>query len=122
MRYNLYKLLHLVGVMTLFVGLAGVLWNKMVGVNDRRGRRVAAIFHGLGLTFLLVSGFGLLAVVTAGTGTHFPNWVIVKMLIWLALGGAFTLASRKGELGWPLAAAFILFGAVSAYMGVYKPI
>jgi hypothetical protein len=119
MRYNLYKLAHLVGLMTLFTGLAGLLWMNMVGARDeKRAKRAAAIFHGVGLVLILVSGFGMLPMWSA---TGFPLWAVAKILVWLALGGAIALANRKSHLGWPVAVAFIAMGAASAYLGLYKP-
>lgn len=77
--YNAYKLIHIVGIITLFMGFAYGMksWSKG-----------AAIAHGIGLLMIIVSGMGMV-------GKNFAPWVFIKIAIWLALGGALVLIKRK---------------------------
>lgn len=77
--YNAYKLIHNIGIITLFMGFAYGMksWSKG-----------AAIAHGIGLLLIIVSGMGMV-------GKNFAPWVFIKIAIWLALGGALVLVKRK---------------------------
>jgi hypothetical protein len=122
MRYQIYQLIHLVGVMSLFTGLAGLLWLRIAGVSDNgRAKRAGAIFHGIGMVLIVVAGFGMLAQLSKAGGKALPNWAIVKMVIWLVMGAGLMLIRKKGEMGWRLATLFILLGAFAGYLGLFKP-
>lgn len=75
-----YKLLHILGFITIFMGFAYGMksWSKG-----------AAIAHGLGLLIVIISGMGMMA------GREFQPWVFIKLAIWLALGGALVVVKRK---------------------------
>lgn len=78
--YDTYKILHIVGFITIFMGFAYGMksWSKG-----------AAIAHGIGLLIVIISGMGMMA------GQAFQPWVFIKLAIWLALGGALVLVKRK---------------------------
>ncbi len=105
-----YKIVHLVGVMVLFMGLGIGLW------ADASARKHGSVWHGVGMLIILVAGFGLVAKLKLG----FPAWIIVKLVIWLLLGVLPVLVKCKRVP--PLAAAFaaLLLGLAAAYLGVYK--
>lgn len=106
-----YKLLHLAGVMAVFMGL---------GISlppETAFRKQGGLFHGIGLLVILVAGFGLIAKLKYG----FPLWVILKLVIWLALGALPVLGKKKVL---PIAAVWVLalvLGVGAAYLGIYKP-
>ena len=105
-----YKVLHLVGLMAVFMGLGVTL------VPDSKARKYGLLLHGTGLGLVLVAGFGLIATMKTG----FPSWVILKMVIWLALGLVPMLVKRRAippAVAW-MAALALGFGA--AYLGIYK--
>jgi uncharacterized membrane protein SirB2 len=81
-----YKILHLTGVILLFIGLASALMPK-----DTPHRRIGVIFHGIGLVILLVAGFGLIAKLQIG----FPWWIIAKLVLWLAFGAMPLIGKRE---------------------------
>ncbi len=120
MTYEFYKIIHLVGIVLLFSGLIGLITVKMSG-GQLAGATKSLVFvsHGVGLVFLLVSGFGLLA--RLELARNMPNWVFVKLAIWLFMGGAVALAKRKGHIGWPLFISLIFVFVIAAYFAVYKP-
>ncbi len=101
MTYEFYKIIHLISIVLLFSGLIGLLTIQMSGgVLAGKARSLVFAAHGIGLLFLLISGFGLLA--RLGLVSNIPGWVFAKIAIWIILGGAISLVKRKGHIGWPL--------------------
>lgn len=118
---EVYRVLHILGLLMLFSGLAG-LWGTRVLGQAKPSRRMdvsLALIHGFGLFIILVSGFGMLA--RLGLVQGLPTWVYIKLGIWFALGGAMTLAKRKSQWGLPLIALFITLGITAGYLGIMKP-
>ncbi|CAN5131165.1 hypothetical protein BH23VER1_BH23VER1_15380 [soil metagenome] len=108
---QIYKVLHLVGVMFVFIGLGAVL------APGGAQRKLGMAFHGIGLLLLLVAGFGLIAKMKYG----FPGWILVKIVILLAIG-VLPILGKKGVL--PVAGAWVLaiaLGTTAAWMGLMKP-
>jgi hypothetical protein len=104
-----YKVLHLTGVILLFLGLASALMPK-----DTPNRRIGLIFHGLGLAILLVAGFGLIAKLQIG----FPWWVVVKLVLLLAFG-AMPIIGKRGLLPVPVAWLLaVICGIAAVWLGV----
>lgn len=115
MSLEFYKILHLAGLMALFLGLGGVL--ALQGNGNQPSRKLVAIFHGIGLLLLLVGGFGMIAKLQIG----FPVWTIVKLIIWVLLGGMLVLGKRRvfsPGVVWILA---IALGITAAWFGLRKP-
>jgi uncharacterized membrane protein SirB2 len=111
MSPEIYKLLHLTGLIFLFTGIGGFLaLNKE---NVRHGK-FAVYLHGVGLVLLLVSGFGLVAKLQIG----FPWWIIVKVVVWLFIGGALALAKREVFPVRTVIIVSIFVGLVAAYLGL----
>jgi len=116
MSVNVYKILHLAGVIFLFFALGAMVLRAMAGQSEA-GRKLAGLTQGIALIVILVSGFGLLAKYQLG----FPPWVWVKLLIWIALGGSAVLVRKladKSALWWWV---LPLLGVLAAYLGVMKP-
>lgn len=96
MDYTWYKILHIVGIVMVFMALGGLALRRADGgEEDKNGRRLVAIGHGIGLVIVLVSGFGLLAKLHLG----FDPWVIGKLVIWLVLGGMLAMIRRMPRFG-----------------------
>lgn len=122
MPYEIYKILHLVGIFLLTSGLVGILALVWSGHGPSgKVKTFAFITHGVGLALLLVSGFGLLARIGIPQGSGMPFWIYVKLVIWLIFGGLIALLKRKGQIGWPLYFVLIAIFTTAAYFGVYKP-
>jgi hypothetical protein len=120
MSYEFYKILHLIGIVSLFSGLVGLLTIKMSGGN-LEGKAKSLVFsaHGVGLLLIIVSGFGLLA--RLGLARDIPGWVFGKLAIWLILGGATAVIKKKGHIGWLLFIILILIFTAAAYLAILKP-
>jgi len=121
LSYEIYKLFHLFGIIMLFVSVGGVMLYALNGGTkaDNTWRKTAAITHGIGLVFILVAGFGLLARV--GISWPWPGWVFMKLIIWLVLGGITALIYKLGSRGKWLWYVVILLGVIAAYMAIFKP-
>ena len=118
--YPVYKLMHLIGIIMIFVALGSVMAHVFNGgtKETNQWRKAAGITHGLGLVLALVGGFGMLARLglspTAG-------WVMAKLVIWLVLGGITSVIYAMGTRGHILWYVVILLGALAAYLALTKP-
>lgn len=118
--YEVYKIVHLVSIVCLFSGMAGLLAVRMAGLELQPPvKKFVMITHGVGLTFLLISGFGLLA--RLGMIQNLPGWVYGKLVIWFIMGGILTLVKKKGQIGWPIFILLLAIFTTAAYFAVVKP-
>lgn len=117
MRYEIYVVLHVVGIILTFMALgAAALHAGNGGTRETNpGRTIVASVHGVGLLLVLVAGFGMLAKKYGGA---FPGWIHPKLLIWLLLGAAPVLIARKPGSARVMWIVLPLLGAVAAYFGV----
>jgi hypothetical protein len=119
--YAVYKLIHILGVLVLFLALGGLSLHAANGgtrdTNHRR--RLAMMTHGIGLFVILLGGFGMLA--RLGINTGFPGWIWAKLTIWVALVALVLLPYRFPALARPLWLLVPVLGTTAAYMALYKP-
>ena len=94
MPYTVYKIMHLLGILMLFLAFGGVLNHAING-----GTLVAK----LGITW------------------PWPGWVLVKLGIWLLFAAVVGLAARSAVLGKGLWWLLLLLGVLAAYMAGVKP-
>lgn len=113
MNPNIYQVLHVVGILMLFLGYGALLARSMAAPDNVSVRKLGSITSGVGLLLILVAGFGLIS--KLGHSFVAP-WLIVKMVIWLALGGLIVLINRKPQLAVMLWWLLIALGAVAASM------
>lgn len=112
--------MHLSGLICLFFGFGGLLVMSYAGVTPQgKAKMMGFATHGLGLLFLLVGGFGMLA--KMGLMAQLPGWVTSKIIIWLLLGAGISLVKRKGHIGWPVATLLIVLGTTAAVLAINKP-
>ncbi len=122
MSYEVYKLLHVLGILLLFVALGGVAlhaWNGGTRAGNQ-GRRATAIMHGLGLFLIILAGFGMIARRGYMEG-GLPGWAWGKLLVWLVAGGIVYLPYRRPESAKLVFWLLPLLGATAAYLAVFKP-
>lgn len=132
MSYATYKILHLLGLMLVFLSLGGLTVQAMMtpalptGEGDKGeepaqakppGKALLFALHGVGMLLLLVAGFGILAKLKLG----FPAWVHPKLLIWLILGAAPVIAKKAPPARIALFFVVTALGLAAAYLGVMKP-
>jgi hypothetical protein len=104
----LLKTLHLAGVFALFASLGAT----MLGGSGKKG---AAILHGVSLTVILLVGFAMLKNPPMG-----EYWWMAKLGLWLFIGAAPALASRK-VLPAPVVLALTVAAAgFAAWLGLMK--
>ena len=123
MSYVAYKLIHLFGLFTLMVALAGMAVHAATGEEKSQNPsyRTLLILHGFGALVALTGGFGLMARVGVTHGEMFPGWIWAKLILWLLLGGLIALPYRNRSLAKALPIALPLLGLLGAYLANYKP-
>src|SRR5688572_5772926 len=95
-----YKIVHIIGIVTLMSALGGAAFLMMAGATTPR--RLLAMLHGAGAFLILLGGFGMLARLGIIQGGSFPAWLWVKIGIWLILGAALFVARRRPAVARPL--------------------
>ena len=120
MSLEFYKILHMLGLMTLFFSFGGGLILGYAGVPFQgRAKTMIMMLHGIALLLILITGFGMAA--KLGYMSHLPGWIQGKLAIWVILGAAVTLVKRKGNVGWPLVILLLGLGTTAAIFAITKP-
>ena len=119
--YLLYKTIHVFGIVLTFLAFGALLLNAFGGrgKEGNPARKTTAITHGVGLFLILLGGFGMQAK-TMGVG-HWPAWLIVKLVIWVVLGGIIAVIYRKPAAAKWLWYVLPLLAAAAAYLALFKP-
>lgn len=122
MPAEVYKLLHLLGIMLLFASLGGMAVLGLRGGEDREVgpvRKILNITHGVSLLVVFVAGFGLMA--RLGIMSGWPTWIFIKIALWLVLGAATVLVRRTPELGRVWLLLLPLVGGGAAWVAISHP-
>lgn len=121
MPITFYTILHIAGIIMVFMPLAAIIQHISSGgdKSDNPRRKQIAITHGIGVLLILISGFGMLA--KLGIHWPWPGWVFVKFGIWLLLSALIGLAYRFKKSAEKLWLGLILIGVVAAVFGLSKP-
>ena len=121
LSYQVYKIVHFLGMFMLFSSLGGLSLHVLNGGDkgSNKARKLMAATHGIGLFLILLGGFGMLA--RLGLTDGLPPWIHVKLTVWVLLGALLALPYRV-----PAASKLVWFGApllgiVAAYIALYKP-
>lgn len=131
MSYPVYKIIHLLGMFTLLVALAGLCaraaWAMASagaasqGSATVPGKRLLVVLHGVGLFLVLLGGFGMMARLGLTHGIAFPAWIWIKIGIWLVAGGLVVVPKRRPGWSVPLLVALPLLAALAGAVALYKP-
>jgi hypothetical protein len=109
---NTYRLLHVVGVLVVFLGLGG-----MLAAEPGKAPKLFGMLHGVGLLVMLVAGIGF----AHKSGLGWPHWMIAKIGCWLLVGAVPTLVKR-GMLTRLLGLLLALgLGGVAVWLAQAKP-
>ncbi|MFU8848707.1 MAG: hypothetical protein ACNA77_08320 [Opitutales bacterium] len=115
----IYHILHLTGIIMLFLGYGALLARSLIGSDDTRVKKLGSITSGIGLLLIFVAGFGLISKM----GYSFTTpWILVKLVIWLALGGLIALINRKPNLATVLWWVLVLLGLLAGIMVYARPV
>lgn len=118
--YQIYKLIHILGILFLFTAFGGLALHVLGGgTKENAPRKLIASAHGIGMTLVLIGGFGMLARI--GLLTSLPGWALTKLGLWLVFGGALTFFYKKPNLAKVLWFGLPLLGTFAAYLALYKP-
>ena len=123
MSYLTYKLVHLLGIFTLLVALAGMAAHAATGQkkDENNNYKTLLALHGLGALIALTGGFGLLARIGVTGNGIFPGWIWAKLALWVLLGALVALPYRRRTLARSLLFILPLLGFVGAALANYKP-
>jgi hypothetical protein len=117
--YPIYKIVHLLGVLMIFLSLGGITVNAING-GGKDSRKRVSITHGIGLLLALIGGFGLLARIGVSHGS-IPGWAIGKLGIWFIFAIMIGVLIRKPNLARPFWGLTIFLGGIAVYLAGYKP-
>ncbi len=112
MSPEVYGLLHVAGVLMLFVGLGGMFASEPGKVS-----KWFPALHGIGLLVMLVAGIGF----AHKSGYGWPSWMFAKVACWVVLG-AVPVLMKRGVL--PRFAALLLVlavGVTATWLARAKP-
>ena len=113
MPANFYSLLHITGILMVFIGYGSLIGLALSKVENPGVKKLGAITSGIGLTLLFVAGFGLIAKLGY---SYSSTWVIVKIFIWVLLGSLIAFINRKPEWAKLLWWITLLLGFIAVLM------
>ena len=110
---SFYQVLHIVGISMVFLGYGALLARSMAAPENVSIRKLGSITSGVGLLLILVAGFGLIPKLGH---SYTETWILVKLIIWLLLGGLIVLINRKPQLAMLLWCLLIALSATATIM------
>lgn len=120
MTYEFYKVMHIIGLMFLFSGIAVIATLTLTGQLKKGGAKALGFaLHGLGLILVLVAGFGMLA--RLNLMSALPSWVHAKIGLWVLLALAVSLLKRKQSLVYPILILCLAIGGAAGWIAIFKP-
>lgn len=114
-----YYLIHFLGILLVYSGYGALIARGMLGSESPAMRKFGSIASGLGLFFILLGGFGLIAKLEYA---HYTDlWVILKIVLFLLLGSMTALINRKPGLSQVWYWTILLIGLAATATALYKP-
>ena len=114
-----YKVLHIFGILLGFSALGGLILHHLNGGTkaNNASAKLIGMTHGIALVIIFISGFGMLH----KGGYGFPLWALVKIALWLVIGGLIAMVPRMpqhSKLFWFLVP---VLGTVAGWLALFKP-
>ena len=122
--YLVLKTLHVIGVLLVLVGVAGLATHAATGRAKAENPvyLLLAALHGIGLLLVILCGFGMLAQVLRTPGMSSPLWATTKLVLWALFAVAAVVPYRWPRLArWVLGVALPVLGAAAAVVAILKP-
>jgi hypothetical protein len=119
--YEVYKVLHIVGVLLTFAVLGGLALTVANGASKSTSsvRRLIAATHGVGTFIILLGGFGALA--RLGITAGLPLWIWIKVACWAIIAALVVVPYRRPELARPIFWFLPIVGTVAVWAAIHKP-
>ena len=123
MSPDVYKFVHIVGLLMVFMGLGGLSLHALNGgtKETNRARRLVAVTYGLGLFLILLGGFGWLGATGLMGSGQMPLWVWMKLGLWLLVGGLLAIPTARPDLARLVWYVAPIVGLLAAWVARAKP-
>ena len=112
-----YKVLHLIGILMLFLSIGGSIIRSAIDQRSERLEKFILMNHGIALIIIAIAGFGLLAKL----GMIFTGWVVIKIVIWICMGALILPIKKMPQHKIVLWYTALALGGIAAFMAIYKP-
>ena len=122
--YLAFKVLHVVGVLLAFTGVAGIAAGAAGGrpKSENPVYKLLAALHGVGLLIVVLAGLGMLVQLMRTPSMPSPAWTATKLVLWLLLGALAVLPYRRPQLArLVLAVCLPLLAVAAAVVAILKP-
>jgi len=119
---TVYKLIHVAGILMVFMSLGGLALHAMNGGTKatNRARRLTTSTYAIGLLLILLGGFGFLGA-SGMLGAGVPGWAWAKLGIWLVIGALLALPSVRPQMSRLVWIAAPILGVIGAWLARTKP-
>lgn len=102
-----------------FTGYGALIARSLSSTEHAGVKKLGSITSGVGLLLIFVAGFGLISKMGYSFATP---WILVKLVIWLILGGLIAMINRKPQLAGTFWWVLIGLGGLAAIMVYARPI
>ncbi len=117
MSYDFYRILHFSGFFFTFFAL-GIVWLHVQNSPKQKttSYKLAMMLHGIGVTAILVAGFGMMA----KAKFSWEMWLNLKLAIWFIIAASPTLLKKVPAIVKPMIVFLPLIGVLAAYLARFK--
>jgi len=122
MSPTVYKLIHVAGILLVFMSLGGLALHAMNGgtKETNRARGLTTATYAIGLLLILLGGFGFLGA-SGMLNAGMPGWAWAKLCIWLTVGALLALPSVRPGLSRLVWLVAPVLGVLGAWLARTKP-
>lgn len=113
MSLEIYKFIHLISILALIFSFGLTIGHYK---NSDKKNKLHSLIHGISISLILISGFGLLA--RMSIHWPWPLWIGIKIFVWLSFGGIVILFRKKpcSLLG---LVSILLLGGLAIFSAIY---